>query len=85
MAETPMFEFHKHKPGYEGFLNDRVAPLPELLRDAGYLTLMSGKWHLGRTPERYPHARGFERSFSLLPVSILVQLSRLVVASLTNQ
>ncbi|HTX95583.1 MAG TPA: arylsulfatase [Mycobacterium sp.] len=54
-------------PGYEGYLNDRVVALPELLRDAGYLTLMSGKWHLGDTIERSPWVRGFERSFALLP------------------
>lgn len=54
-------------PGYEGYLNDRVVALPELLRDAGYLTLMSGKWHLGNTIETSPWARGFERSFALLP------------------
>jgi arylsulfatase A-like enzyme len=54
-------------PGYEGYLNDRVVALPELLHDAGYLTLMSGKWHLGNTIERSPWARGFERSFALLP------------------
>ncbi len=39
----------------------------ELLRDAGYRTFMSGKWHLGMTLETSPHARGFERSFALLP------------------
>ncbi|MGL4318755.1 MAG: arylsulfatase [Pseudomonas sp.] len=55
------------QPGYEGYLNDRVVALPELLREAGYQTLMSGKWHLGLTAELAPHARGFERSFSLLP------------------
>lgn len=54
-------------PGYEGYLNERVAALPELLQDAGYLTLMAGKWHLGLTPERFPHARGFEKSFAHLP------------------
>ncbi|KAF2091728.1 alkaline phosphatase-like protein [Saccharata proteae CBS 121410] len=54
-------------PGYEGYLNERVVALPELLRDAGYLTLMAGKWHLGLTPERSPKARGFERSFAHLP------------------
>jgi arylsulfatase A-like enzyme len=54
------------KPGYEGYLNDRVVTMTELLRDAGYQTLMSGKWHLGLTPETSPTARGFERSFSLL-------------------
>lgn len=55
------------KPGYEGHLNERVVALPELLREAGYQTLMAGKWHLGLKPEQTPHARGFERSFSLLP------------------
>jgi arylsulfatase len=41
--------------------------LAELLRDAGCQTLMSGKWHLGLTADRTPAARGFERSFALLP------------------
>lgn len=54
-------------PGYEGYLNERVVTLPEVLRDAGYATLMAGKWHLGLTPERSPKARGFERSFAHLP------------------
>lgn len=59
---------HKDKPGYEGYLNDRVVPFPELLQEAGYDTFLSGKWHLGLTPDRWPCRRGFDRSFSLLPV-----------------
>lgn len=55
------------KPGHEGYLNDKVAALPEMLYDGGYQTLMSGKWHLGLLPQHSPSARGFERSFSLLP------------------
>jgi arylsulfatase len=57
----------KGAPGYEGYLNDRVVTLPELLRDAGYRTIISGKWHLGATKEKAPITRGFERSFALLP------------------
>jgi arylsulfatase len=53
-------------PGYEGYLNDRVATLPQLLKDAGYHTYMVGKWHLGKAPDQIPAARGFERDFSLL-------------------
>jgi arylsulfatase A-like enzyme len=52
--------------GYEGYLNDRVATLPQLLKDSGYHTYMVGKWHLGKEPDKIPRARGFERDFSLL-------------------
>ena len=34
----------ENRPGYEGYLNFRVAALPEILRDAGYYNVMSGKW-----------------------------------------
>jgi arylsulfatase len=54
------------QPGYEGHLNNRVASLAEIVRDNGYHTYMAGKWHLGHSPASYPHARGFERSFSML-------------------
>ena len=53
-------------PGYEGYLNDRVVTLPQLLKDAGYHTYMVGKWHMGKAPDKIPAARGFERDFSLL-------------------
>lgn len=52
--------------GYEGYLNNRVVTLPQLLKDAGYHTYMVGKWHLGKAPDQIPAARGFERDFSLL-------------------
>ena len=52
--------------GYEGYLNNSVVTLPQLLKDAGYHTYMVGKWHLGKAPDLIPAARGFERDFSLL-------------------
>ncbi|KAI0019704.1 alkaline-phosphatase-like protein [Xylariomycetidae sp. FL0641] len=58
---------HYGKPGHEGYLNQRVVALPELLSDGGYYTCMSGKWHLGLKPEHYPSKRGFQDSFALLP------------------
>lgn len=32
------------KPGYEGYLNFRVAAMSEILQDSGYETMMTGKW-----------------------------------------
>lgn len=54
------------KPGYEGYLNNRVVSVSQLLKDAGYHTYMAGKWHLGLTAEQSPKAKGFERSFTLM-------------------
>ncbi|TFK48816.1 arylsulfatase [Heliocybe sulcata] len=58
---------HQGKPGHEGYLNDKVAALPELLRNGGYHTIMAGKWHLGLKKAYSPQARGFQKSFALLP------------------
>lgn len=54
------------KPGYEGYLNERVISLAEALRSGGYHTYMAGKWHLGHSEGRFPANRGFDRTFSLL-------------------
>ncbi|RPI68700.1 MAG: arylsulfatase [Ignavibacteriae bacterium] len=54
------------KEGYEGHLNHRVVTIPQLLKDVGYHTYMVGKWHLGKSPDMIPAARGFERDFTML-------------------
>ncbi len=54
------------RPGYEGYLSDQIAALPEVLSDAGYNTYMSGKWHLGSEDDRSPHRRGFNRTFTMM-------------------
>ncbi|WP_242917199.1 arylsulfatase [Pontibacter liquoris] len=54
------------QPGYEGYLNNDVQTIPEILKDAGYHTYMAGKWHLGELEGFRPHSRGFERTFSFL-------------------
>ena len=67
MKEEVIFVSNQNgRPGYEGYLNSRVASLGELLRDAGYHTYMTGKWHLGESKDTNPVARGFEKSFALL-------------------
>lgn len=54
------------QPGYEGYLNDNVVSLAEVLKEKGYHTYMAGKWHLGHDNFNVPAARGFERTLSLL-------------------
>jgi arylsulfatase/uncharacterized sulfatase len=62
MPET-MPDEHLGKPGYSGVLNDNAITVASLLRDSGYNTYITGKWHLGKTPDTLPNNRGFERSF----------------------
>jgi len=66
MAEF-MAPNQKGRPGYEGHLNRRVAPIAALLRASGYHTYMAGKWHMGEEPDQFPAARGFERDLTLIP------------------
>ncbi len=56
----------KGKPGYRGRLTPDIPTLAELLREAGYRTYLSGKWHLGKVPGAYPWNRGFDHSRGLL-------------------
>lgn len=66
MAEFLQLE-QKGKPGYEGRLNNRVITLAEILKPQGYASFVTGKWHLGATEESNAKARGFDRSFTLMP------------------
>lgn len=52
-------------PAYLGRLRDDVVTVASLFRNAGYRTYVTGKWHLGHTPDSLPDARGFDRSFVL--------------------
>ena len=59
----------KGKPGYETYINDRVVTVAELLKEAGYHTYLSGKWHLSGDNAQngtLPYERGFEKSLTLL-------------------
>ncbi len=53
-------------PEYQGFLNSSVVTMATVLKDAGYATFLSGKWHLGHTPEHWPNKRGFQHCFAFL-------------------
>lgn len=54
-------------PGpYEGYLNHNCVTVAEVLRGAGYTTLMSGKWHVGESRPNWPVDRGFDRYYGLI-------------------
>lgn len=54
------------RAGFEGVITQRVATLVERFAAAGYRTMMSGKWHLGKDAGEKPSDRGFQHSFALM-------------------
>lgn len=67
-------------PAYQGYLRNDAATIAELLRAAGYRTLMAGKWHVGgdfwaRLVDTWrvgdvdrptPRQRGFDRFYGIV-------------------
>jgi arylsulfatase len=69
-------------PAYQGYLNNNCVTVAEVLRDHGYATSMSGKWHVGgrydlRNPGSWnelvgntghpiPVQRGFDRFYGIV-------------------
>ncbi len=53
-------------PGYQGFLNDSCVTIGDVAKSAGYLTAVSGKWHVGSGMQsRLPLARGFDHFYGV--------------------
>lgn len=52
--------------GYRGHLAPEVPVVAEILRDAGYRTGLSGKWHVGEHRPHWPCDRGFMASWGLI-------------------
>jgi arylsulfatase len=50
--------------GFQGKLLPRCVTIAEVLRQAGYFTAMTGKWHLGQQNGTPPWERGFMRSLN---------------------
>ena len=51
---------------YQGYLSDSAVTVAEYLKQAGYRTYMSGKWHVGERSRHWPMKRGFDRYFGLI-------------------
>ncbi len=67
-------------PSYQGHLNDNCLTIAEMVKKAGYRTILSGKWHVGgsyniKKPETWspgdpkhptPTGRGFDEFYGIL-------------------
>lgn len=49
---------------YRGQLNNQSVTIAEVLKNAGYFTAMTGKWHVGFAHGATPVSRGFDRSLA---------------------
>ncbi len=60
------------KPGkepegpYQGYLNKNSVTIAEVLKEAGYYTASSGKWHIGEERPYWPTDRGFDNYYGLV-------------------
>ncbi|HLP37697.1 arylsulfatase [Lacibacter sp.] len=59
-----MTEALHNNPSYQGFINRNSVTLGETMQQAGYFTIMAGKWHVGHKEDQRPSARGFMRSLN---------------------
>ncbi len=67
MSEDPNSRENHGVQGYMGYLNRNTVTLAEVLREAGYHTYMTGKWHVGmHGEEKWPLQRGFEHFYGIL-------------------
>ncbi|MDH3650153.1 MAG: sulfatase-like hydrolase/transferase, partial [Saprospiraceae bacterium] len=52
---------------YQGYLRtDSCMTIAEALDPASYQSYMSGKWHVGESPEHWPSQRGFDKYWGLI-------------------
>ncbi len=51
--------------GYHPYLTKECVTIAEVLQDAGYRTMMTGKWHVGHQRGQWPVDRGFEHFYGI--------------------
>lgn len=60
-------DFDNVPPAYQGYLNRECVTMAEVLKQSGYKTYMTGKWHLGQHREELkPLQRGFDKFYGIL-------------------
>ena len=57
---------NKGYPPYQGYLNSNCITIAQALKQAGYYTITSGKWHVGMDSSAWACKRGFDKSFTMM-------------------
>jgi arylsulfatase A-like enzyme len=66
MVDDPVSKQDNPYTAYRGNLAENCITIAEALKQAGYNTLMSGKWHVGAERPHWPCDRGFDRYYGLI-------------------
>lgn len=53
-------------PAYQGYLNNKSVTLGEVMKQNGYQTFLSGKWHVGSEEYKWPIKRGFDNAYTFV-------------------
>lgn len=66
-AGVGYFDVNLGLPAYQGYLNRESLTIGEVLQSAGYSTLLSGKWHVGKDSiQHWPNQRGFDKFYGIV-------------------
>ncbi|MBO9639876.1 MAG: arylsulfatase [Siphonobacter aquaeclarae] len=65
-AGVGYFNVNLGLPAYQGWLNRESLTFGEVLKQAGYTTFLSGKWHVGNDSLYWPNQRGFDRFYGFI-------------------
>jgi len=65
-AGVGYFNVNLGLPAYQGFLNKESLTFGEVLKNAGYNTFLSGKWHVGNDSLYWPNQRGFDKFYGFI-------------------
>ena len=57
---------NKGYPSYQGYLNSNCITIAQALKQVGYYTITSGKWHVGMNSTAWACNRGFDKSFTMM-------------------
>lgn len=65
-AGVGYFDINLGLPPYQGYLNKESLTFGEVLKQAGYSTFLSGKWHVGNDKSGWPNQRGFDQFYGII-------------------